>query len=288
MKFNKIWRKKLLVTFHFFNMSMINYMLSWFEHESGPGWTFCLNCLQGVKLHGRGFHLKPWNVWSLWWYSVADPEGLARPPLRSPAFKYHLNVFFIETKLFRFHRIFNKNEIKSAKQTPSLKSLYILASFPESLDLHLQVLHILHIKPFEQDLTVTKFSECKILGSRTKHPATKHPMPFFDTPTKHPTKICHPGQNIPCCFCHPGHNIPCCFCHPGHNIPCHFRHSGVTKTAWDVLSGDGKSMRDVLSGVAKNDMGCFVRGCFVLHSNSCKVWPDFCFMDSLILVNIIC
>ena len=130
-------------------------------------------------------------------------------PLSAPL-QYHLNVFFIETKLFRFHRIFNKNEIKSAKQTPSLKDLYILASFPESLDLHLQVLHILHIKPFEQDLTVTKFSECKILGSRTKHP-----MPFFDTPTKHPTKICHPGQNIPCCFCH-----------PGHNIPCHFRHSG--------------------------------------------------------------
>ena len=25
-------------------------------------------------------------------------------------------------------------------------------------------------------------------------------------------------------------------------------------------------MRDVLSGVAKNGMGCFVPGCFVLHS----------------------
>ena len=203
MKFNKIWQKKLLVTFHFFNMSMISYMLSWFEHESGPGWTFCLNCLQGVKLHGRGFHLKPWNVWSLWWYSVADPEGLARPPLRSPAFKYHLNVFFNEAKLFRFHRIFNKNEIKSAKQTPSLKSLYILASFPESLDLHLQVLHILHIKPFEQDLTVTKFSECKILGSRTKHPRTKHPMPFFYTPDKTSHKDLPPRTKHPMLFLSP-------------------------------------------------------------------------------------
>ena len=29
---------------------------------------------------------------------------------------------------------------------------------------------------------------------------------------------------------------------------------------------DGKLMRDVLSGVSKNDMGCFVAGCFVLHS----------------------
>ena len=29
---------------------------------------------------------------------------------------------------------------------------------------------------------------------------------------------------------------------------------------------DGKSMRDVLSEVSKNGMGCFVPGCFVLHS----------------------
>ena len=29
---------------------------------------------------------------------------------------------------------------------------------------------------------------------------------------------------------------------------------------------DGKSLRDVLSGVAKNGMGCFVPGYFVLHS----------------------
>ena len=30
---------------------------------------------------------------------------------------------------------------------------------------------------------------------------------------------------------------------------------------------DGKLMRDVLSGVAKIGMGCFVPGCFVLHSD---------------------
>ena len=30
----------------------------------------------------------------------------------------------------------------------------------------------------------------------------------------------------------------------------------------------GKLMRDVLSGVAKNGMGCFVPGCFVLHSGT--------------------
>ena len=40
---------------------------------------------------------------------------------------------------------------------------------------------------------------------------------------------------------------------------------GVAKLAWDVLSG-WKSMWVVLSGVSKNGMGCFVPGCFVLHS----------------------
>ena len=36
--------------------------------------------------------------------------------------------------------------------------------------------------------------------------------------------------------------------------------------AWDVLSGAAKMAWDVLSGVSKNGMGCFVAGCFVLHS----------------------
>ena len=53
--------------------------------------------------------------------------------------------------------------------------------------------------------------------------------------------------------------------------------SGAAKMAWDVLSGATKTAWDVLSGVAnrcgmfcpgwqKNGMGCFVPGCFVLHS----------------------
>ena len=53
--------------------------------------------------------------------------------------------------------------------------------------------------------------------------------------------------------------------------------SGAAKMAWDVLSGVTKTAWDVLSGVAnlcgmfcpgcqKNGMGCFVAGCFVLHS----------------------
>ena len=41
---------------------------------------------------------------------------------------------------------------------------------------------------------------------------------------------------------------------------------GAAKMAWDVLSGVTKTAWDVLSGVAKNGMGCFVPGCFVLHS----------------------
>ena len=53
--------------------------------------------------------------------------------------------------------------------------------------------------------------------------------------------------------------------------------SGEAKMAWDVLSGATKVAWDVLSGVTnlsgmfspgwqKNGMGCFVPGCFVLHS----------------------
>ena len=34
----------------------------------------------------------------------------------------------------------------------------------------------------------------------------------------------------------------------------------------------GKSMRDVLSGVSKIGMGCFVLGCFVLHSLSASLF----------------
>ena len=34
----------------------------------------------------------------------------------------------------------------------------------------------------------------------------------------------------------------------------------------------GKLMRDVLSGVSKYGMGCFVPGCFVLHSHD-FIWP---------------
>ena len=42
--------------------------------------------------------------------------------------------------------------------------------------------------------------------------------------------------------------------------------SGVTKTAWDVLSGVANRCGIFFSGVSKNGMGCFVPGCFVLHS----------------------
>ena len=42
--------------------------------------------------------------------------------------------------------------------------------------------------------------------------------------------------------------------------------SGVTKTAWDVLSGVANRCGCFVRGGAKNGMGCFVPGCFVLHS----------------------
>ena len=36
----------------------------------------------------------------------------------------------------------------------------------------------------------------------------------------------------------------------------------------------GKSMWDVLSRVSKNGMGCFVPGCFVLHSKTCVTYAS--------------
>ena len=42
----------------------------------------------------------------------------------------------------------------------------------------------------------------------------------------------------------------------------------------------GKSMRDVLSGVAKNGMGCFVPGCFVLHSSTSSEYPSSSYLCS--------
>ena len=136
-------------------------------HESGPGWTFCLNCLQGVKITWLWISFKSLKCVITMVVFSCGSRGFGSIPSPLQAFKYYMNVFFSETKLFHSHRIFDKNEIKSAKQTPSLKSLHIVASFPESLGLHLQELHILHIKPPEQDFIVTKFSECKILESLT-------------------------------------------------------------------------------------------------------------------------
>ena len=50
MKFHK--KKKLAkkIVGYFFNMSMDKLHAKLISPESGPGWTFCLNCLQGVKV----------------------------------------------------------------------------------------------------------------------------------------------------------------------------------------------------------------------------------------------
>ena len=60
--------------------------------------------------------------------------GLLEPPSMSPIFKYPMKMKLFglsETKLFHVHGIFKKNEIKSAKRTPT--ALYILTLFPEIL-----------------------------------------------------------------------------------------------------------------------------------------------------------
>ena len=56
---------------------------------------------------------------------VADPEGgqgVRSQPLNAPVFKYPIKMKYFglrKTKLFHFHGIFKKNEIKSAKRTPT-------------------------------------------------------------------------------------------------------------------------------------------------------------------------
>ena len=40
----------------------------------------------------------------------------------------------------------------------------------------------------------------------------------------------------------------------------------VGRNGMESFVRGGKSIRDVLSGVSKIGMGCFVPGCFVLHS----------------------
>ena len=53
---------------------------------------------------------------------MADPEGaqwVCMNPSPIPVFKYPMKMKYIgQTKLFHFHSIFMKNEIKSAKRTP--------------------------------------------------------------------------------------------------------------------------------------------------------------------------
>ena len=46
--------------------------------------------------------------------------------------------------------------------------------------------------------------------------------------------------------------------------------SGVSKTAWDVLSGMANRCGMFYLGMSKNGMGCFVLGCFVIHSDHCS------------------
>ena len=51
--------------------------------------------------------------------------GWLEPPSPSPIFKYPMKMkCFGETKLFHFHRIFKKNEIKSAKHTPTSLNIW--------------------------------------------------------------------------------------------------------------------------------------------------------------------
>ena len=65
--------------------------------------------------------------WSGIGRSRGGSGGSLKPPHPSPVFKYPMKM-----KLFHFHGIFKKNEIKSAKRTPY--TFYIWTPFPEILD----------------------------------------------------------------------------------------------------------------------------------------------------------
>ena len=68
------------------------------------------------------------------------------------------------------------------------------------------------------------------------------------------------------CFVRGGRNGMGCFVRGGKSgMGCFVRGD---KNCMGCFVRGGKLMRDVLSGVLKNGMGCYVPGCFVLHSLS--------------------
>ena len=95
---------------------------------------------------------------------------------------------------------------------------------------------------------------------RTKHPGTKHPMPFFATPDKTSHIDLPPRTKHPMQFLSPRGDK--------NSMGCYVRGD---KNSMGCFVRGGKSLWDVLSGVSKNGMGCFILGCFVqlpriLHS----------------------
>ena len=66
------------------------------------------------------------------------------------------------------------------------------------------------------------------------------------------------------CYVRDGRNGIGCFVRGGKNgMGCFVQGD---KNYMGFLVSGGKTMWDVLSGVSKSSMGCFVPGCFVLHS----------------------
>ena len=77
------------------------------------------------------------------------------------------------------------------------------------------------------------------------------------------------------CFVRVGKNGMGCFVRGDKNgMGCYVRGD---KNSMGCFVRDGKSLWDVLSGVVKNDMGCFVPGCFVpLPCTTHKDWNHQC------------
>ena len=123
---------------------------------------------------------------------------------------------------------------------------------------------------------------------RTKHPGTKHPMPFFATPyktsrmdlpprTKHPMQFLSPrsGENGMGCYVRGDKNSKGCYVRGDKNSMGCFVRGG--KSLWDVLSGCQKMAWDVLSrDVLSGSPGFYIHWIWSQLSPVQRVWYVKC------------
>ena len=99
-----------------------------------------------------------------------------------------------------------------------------------------------------------------LMGSRTKHPGTKHPMPFFDTPDKTSHKDLPPRTKHPMLFLSPRTKHPMLFLsprtkHPMPLLPPRTKHPTLR------LLLQGKSHFELSSTIACTSSECPSKDC---------------------------